>query len=135
MKNLIIMFLLLISSSVLYACGDDEYYEVFYLDDSSEVVMICAKEPISETIEIKSVEDNSTKRSTNCNKIKYIYIENDWKSKVMYLGAAGASVGALGVVAIPAGAVVGGIIGWGIWIVNEINSESLKADFCVSKSS
>jgi len=129
MKDLLFI-LVLLTSSVLFACGDGEYYEIVYADESSEVVMICSQDPKGESISIKDVEDEAQERVTRCENINEIYIENDWKNKVMYLGAAGASVGALGVVTIPAGALVGGVIGWGVWIVNEINNEPMKANFC-----
>ena len=131
MKSLVFIIMLLVSTSALFACGDDEHYEITYTDGSSEIVMICSKDDVNESIYIKNIEEASKERTIHCNTIEDIYIENDWKNKVMYLGAAGASVGALGVVAIPAGALLGGIIGWGVWAVNEINNESLRADFCV----
>jgi len=133
MKSLIFIIMLLLSTSALFACGDNEHYEITYIEGHSEVVMICSIDDTNQSVYIKNLEEESTKRIIHCDTIKDIYIENDWKNKVMYLGAAGASVGALGVVAIPAGALLGGIIGWGVWAVNEITNESIKMDFCVKK--
>ena len=137
MKNFLLILFILFATSLFGAENDNNestdempLYEITYTDESSEVVIIYESSG-SGMIMVKMAEGENVTRLVQCNTIKEIYIEDDWKNDVLIGTGAGAAAGSLigGITALP-GAVIGGLFGFASWGFTQLTQESQKSKFC-----